>query len=403
MNNIIDKVNRNPVLFSICISILFFGFYVVLLDPVLSKDSYTYSRWADILLKHGFNYKEYFNEVNFYTPPFLYSGFVSVVAMTKKILGDNWQQGIIAINTISYIAISGLISHLIYSTTNNSKAAIFSSVLFILCIECFIWIRYVLSDSTFLFLTVLSTFLLLLLSENKSSKKLWFAGILAILFMATYRPTALPLIIVIVLSYLLFQLNISSQLLRSSIAKYSLSFFISIVLFLIFFMAYIMQDVSRWPLDFARDYLNIISDSYKQGSIIDDRPETFVAHPETFFDYIKIIFIRFYYFFAFSIDAYSVRHSLLNYFVFIPSYVFAILGSYEILSSKSNISEQTWKLGMISLLIVCFTFVFVSFLLIDYDWRYRLVIMPYIFLLAGIGINRLNSYDQIKSNSAIKN
>ena len=108
-------------------------------------------------------------------------------------------------------------------------------------------------------------------------------------------------------------------------------------------------------------------------------------------------------FFAFSIDAYSVRHSLLNYFVFIPGYVFGILGSYQILSSKSNISEQTWKLGMISLLVVCFTFVFVSFLLIDYDWRYRLVVMPYIFILAGIGINRLNRYDQINSNQSIKN
>ena len=84
-NNIIDKVNGNPVLFSICVSMLFFGFYVFLRDPVLSKDSYTYSRWADILIKHGFNYKEYFNEVNFAVPPHLYSGFVTVVALTKKI------------------------------------------------------------------------------------------------------------------------------------------------------------------------------------------------------------------------------------------------------------------------------------------------------------------------------
>ena len=393
MNNIIDKLNRNPVLFSICVATLFFGFYVALLDPVLSKDSYTYSRWADTLLKHSFNYKEYFNEVNFYTPPFLYSGFVSVVAMTKKILGDNWQQGIVVINTISYIAISGLISQLLYRATNNGIAAIFSSVLFILCIECFIWIRYILSDPTFLFLTVLSTFLLLLLTENKSSKKLWFVCILVMFFLAIYRPTALPSIIVIVLSYLLFQLNISTQLLRSGLAKYSLFFFISIVLLSIFLMAYIMQDIRRWPLDFASDYLNMISDSYQKGNIIDDRPETFVFPPDNFFDYIKIIFIRFYYFFVFSIDAYSFRHSLINYFVFIPSYLFGILGSYELLSSKSSISEKTWKLGMISLLMICSTFVFVSFLLIDYDWRYRLVIMPSIFILAGIGINRFKNYD----------
>jgi hypothetical protein len=393
MNHIIGKVNRNPVIFSIFTALIFFGFYVVLRDPVLSKDSYTYSRWADILLKHSFNYKEYFNEVNFYTPPFLYSGFVSVVAITKKILGDNWQQGIVIINTISFIAISGLISHLLYSTTNNSKAAIFSSVLFILCVECFIWIRYVLSDSTFLFLTFFSTFLFLSLSENKNSKKHWFAVILAVFFMATYRPTALPLIVVIVLSYPLFQLNISSQYLRSIIAKNSLFFFIIIILLSILMMAYIMQDVRRWPLDFASDYLSMIADSYKQGNIIDDRPETFVAAPEAFFDYVKIIFIRFYYFFVFSIDAYSFRHSLLNYIVFIPSYLLGILGSYQILSSKSSINKQTWKLGMISLLIVCSTFVFVSFLLIDYDWRYRLVIMPYIFILAGIGFNKVNSDD----------
>lgn len=158
-------------------------------------------------------------------------------------------------------------------------------------------------------------------------------------------------------------------------------------------MAYIMQDVRRWPLDFASDYLSMIADSYKQGNIIDDRPETFVAAPEAFFDYVKIIFIRFYYFFVFSIDAYSFRHSLLNYIVFIPSYLLGILGSYQILSSKSSINKQTWKLGMISLLIVCSTFVFVSFLLIDYDWRYRLVIMPYIFILAGIGFNKVNSDD----------
>lgn len=389
------RVFRNPVLLSVFTSIIFFGFYAILRDPILSKDSYTYARWADILIKHSFNYKAFFNDVSFVVPPYLYSGFVTVVALTKKILGENWQQGVVTVNAIAYISVSALISHLVFTTTKNSKAAIFSSSLFILCVECFIWVRYVLSDATFLFIIVFSTYLLFLLSEKKGSKKLWFTGIFTILFIATYRPTSLPLLIVIMLSYSLFQLNISSQIYRSSIAKYSLSFFVISVSISIFLMAYIMQDISRWPIDFARDYLNIISELYKQGNIVDDRPETFVANPETYFDYIKVIFNRFYYFFAFSIDAYSPRHSLLNYFIFIPSYVFGIIGAFYILSSKSNISEQTWKLGMISLLIVCFTFVFVSFLLIDYDWRYRLVIMPYIFILAGVGISKVLSSDEI--------
>ena len=237
------------------------------------------------------------------------------MALTKTIFGENWQQGIVFINLITYIAIAGLISHLVFRATNNNIAAILSSLLFIFCAECLIWIRYVLSDATFLFLTVISSYLFLL-AQNSRSKKLLFSSVLMLFILASYRPTAFPIITVIVLCYLLFQLNLSSQLIRSVVIKYSLSIFLFILIVSILIMAYLMQDINRWPVNFARDYLNLISDLYKQGNIIDDRPETFVSSPETYIDYIKFILIRFYYFFVFSIEAYSIRHSILNYLIF---------------------------------------------------------------------------------------
>ena len=91
-------------------------------------------------------------------------------------------------------------------------------------------------------------------------------------------------------------------------------------------------------------------------------------------------------FFQFYVPQYSPLHNILNSMFFIPTY----LSLFFLMVSKS--------INKIEILVIIFfifaTAFFHTFTVIDYDWRYRLVLIPFLCNLFAIGFQKiLYKYD----------
>ena len=115
----------------------------------------------------------------------------------------------------------------------------------------------------------------------------------------------------------------------------------------------------------------------KQGMIIHDRPNTWVSSPNSFLDVVLIYIWRIVNFFNPYASTFSLFHIFLN---FIQSALILIsIIIWLFISSSFKIKDKIFFLIILLSLSVAS---FHSFILIDYDWRYRFpIILPLIMLI----------------------
>ena len=111
--------------------------------------------------------------------------------------------------------------------------------------------------------------------------------------------------------------------------------------------------------------------------IIHDRPDTWVSSPNNFFDIVIIYTLRMVNFFNPYASTFSLLHILLN---FIQTILIAIsLIIWLFLVSFTGTKD---KLFLFNILLSLSVASFHSFILIDYDWRYRFpIILPLIMII----------------------
>lgn len=158
-----------------------------------------------------------------------------------------------------------------------------------------------------------------------------------------------------------------------------------------------MQHIDRWPVSFARRYLELIATHYAEGRIIDDRPELNLSQPTVYTNYIIIILTRMYYFFVFAIDAFSARHVIYNLLTFPPIYLLGLLFWVgEIIRPDVRMDQKIRVVGLTSTILIVLIVLFNSLLMIDYDWRYRAPAIPFMVILASLGVRNSLSWLQAK-------
>ena len=366
-------------------SLLLLSGYVMIRGVVMSPDSHTYSAWAERLLVHNYDVFAYLSDVNFPVPPIMYLGFVSLVALAKDLFGNHWNTAIVLLNIVVHTASVTLVSRMVEELSGSRLAALVVGLLFLACLEVFLWVPYVLSDTTFMGLASLYLAVASMALMERRGRRAWLLSVVALsTLMLVFRPTAVPLIAATVLTLCWVQVTVAWQ--QRSQAR------VVGVLLLVGFAvasiggAYVMQAPERWPIEFAKEGISALSHYYDLGCVVHDRPQTFLAPPETYAGYLGLFLYRYLFFFVFLLEAFSGFHNFVNLLVFVPVYGLGLVAVVEMFRSDSCFSRWQWNSGLLALVMVIFTAMFASFLLIDYDWRYRLPVMPAMFMLAGLGM-----------------
>jgi len=358
--------DKKYIYISLLLSFSIIAFYHISNGYVMSPDSYTYSRWADELIKLEFNFISYYAQNTFIAPSFFYTTPVLIISLMKVIFEAEWQTAFLIFN-LSLLLLSQLLiikSLLLLEV----RPVLISLTMFVLItsVDLLVWPRYVLSDMIFSFLVILSIYIMI---KGFVTGKLNFIGIISVIgIIFLSRPSSLPILFTFFSFFVITRFQILTK------PKIILLLFLLFFIITPLFFSYLHQ-LSEINLN-ENKLTGFLFSMVKEGMIIHDRPETWISSPISFIDVSYLYFIRLINFFRPYIDAFSSIHILLNSLVAI-----IILFSITIWIFFGGKIKSHDKTILFILLLSFFVAAYHAFTLIDYDWRYRFpIIMPLIMI-----------------------
>jgi hypothetical protein len=361
-------------------------------SPVLSPDSYTYSRWADQLLAMHFNYIAWSRGIDFVVPPLTYAGWVTIVAFDKLALGPAWARGILVLNLVLATAVAFMVLRLVGRLTSSTILVAGATAAFLVGFELFLWIPYALSDVSFMFLACVVVYLICSYLGTDRPPSPLRAGVpfLVALLALLYRPAALPLfVLAIVAAAAARRVQFADGVRLALLARRAAVVLVALVAVVVVIDSILMSNPGLWPFPFLSSWIHELSQEYRQGMVVYGRPETFHRPPGTTLDYLWLNIDRLRSFFVFTAPSFSRPHQFANIAFFVPVYVGWLVALWSILRSKAFLNRGLWWATGIGTLFVVFFAVFHSLQQIDFDWRYRLPCLPILILLGAIGWHQL--------------
>ena len=334
----------------------------------MSTDSKRFSRWADDLIRLDFNLYEFFSIDKKFNMPslFFYSVPVVFIALCKVIFVNEWQFAFLILN-LSFVFFS-LIIFVKSLLLINVRPVLISLTLplIVASVDILIWPKFILSDMIYAFLVLLSVYFII---KGIIKDKINYLELSIIIFLLlASRPSSISAVFAILSFIIISKFPIFMK--QKNILLFILITFIStpFLFGLVYlFIEFYFDNIAK--VDFYTDMV-------KNGMIIHDRPETWVNQPKNFIDIVYIYFLRLINFFNPYASTFSIVHIALNAIqsvsILVSVFIWFFFGGHIKIYDK------------IFLFIILLSFsvaAFHSFILIDYDWRYRFpIILPLILL-----------------------
>ena len=368
------KYGTSILYLSILISFLLITYYNLSIEFIMSPDGHQYSGWADDLIKLNFNFYNFYFQNTFFTPSYMYTLTVVLIALSKFFFGAIWQYVFL---TINYILL--FFSLIIFSKTllllKVRPILIALTVLsLILSVDLLTWPRYILTDTIFSFFVMLVVYVII---KSIIREKFYFFFLIFLsVMMFLSKPNSLPYIFTIWMFILLFksQINYTPRFIILSI------FTLVITIPIIFSILHHLMEIylsDNTQVAYLLEYAN-------KGIVVLARPETFIHPPITFADNLYLYFIKLIIFFKPYAATYSMIHTILNTFQAFLMIFSIIIWSYL----NENIKSVNATFLFILLLSLSVS-AFHSFTIMDFDWRYRFPLILPLIMLFPISIEML--------------
>jgi multisubunit Na+/H+ antiporter MnhF subunit len=332
----------------------------------LSSDSRLYSTWGDLLLANHFNVHAFLTRTTFVVPPVLYIGWVTIVAAAKLLFGPSWAAGIVALNWVSFVVVVYLTLSTIQSLTRSPGAVLLGGLLCLVTVDIMNIEPFVLSDLVFVALSTC-----IIAAAVRGTPEARAAGTCFVAAACVLRPTAAPLVVFWVLALLVRDRDVTAAQLRAGAVL--IAFLLAIA---VLADARIMMRPATWPFAAGSGWVQQLSREYHRGIVVFDRPATFAAPPVTYGAFVALTLRKWLFYFAPVAGDYSAAHKAASLLFFVPLYLFAA------------IALLTWRDRRVKALIVLYVLAFSAFHAvqqIDFDYRYRLPVLPALMVLAGVG------------------
>tara|TARA_Y100000996_G_scaffold332390_1_gene268679 strand:- start:375 stop:1169 length:795 start_codon:yes stop_codon:yes gene_type:complete len=238
--------------------------------------------------------------------------------------------------------------------------------LIVLSVDILTWPKFILTDMIYAYLVLLATFFVI--KGIVKNKTYFFQLALVMLLLLATRPSSFPVNFIIIFFILISNFEFLFK------SKWILIFFLALLFLTPFMFALIYSFVELNFNEIAR--IEFITTMVKEGVIVHDRPDTWVDQPNSFLEIANIYFLRLINFFNPYASSFSMLHFLLNLLQTFIVIISIFLWLY--------ISNKTISINKIIAYILLLSFsvaAFHSFILIDYDWRYRFpIILPLLML-----------------------
>jgi hypothetical protein len=355
------------IVFAACFSLI--AYYHLSSGFSMSTDSVRFSRWADELIRLDFNLYEFFSIDKAYHRPslFFFSVPVLLIALCKVIFVNEWQFAFLLFNlTLVFLSLLIFTKSLLLISVRPILISLTLPII-VISVDILTWPKFILSDMIYAFLVLLGTYSIIKGVIKNKINYLELSIIILLLFAS--RPSSIPVIFIIVLFIIISKLQIF-------LSQKNILLFILIIFFSIPFILGLAYSFIEFNFNGIAK-IDFLTKMVKEGMIIHDRPETWVNKPDNFIDIIFIYFLRLINFFNPYASTFSIVHIFLNVLQ-----IALILLSISIWSFYGNYIKIFNKIFLFIILLSFSVAAFHSFILIDYDWRYRFpTILPLIMLV----------------------
>lgn len=345
---------------------------------VLAPDSYTFSIWADSLIKAQWNVASFLESVRAIHPVQHYLIPVTILALAKNFAGEGWVQLFFGFNILLTIMIAGLFYYISLALKICNLGTIIGCFsVFIISTDFLIWPRYLLTDILFAFLvaTLIACFIATLFENSKVGKIL---SLIVCLLIILSRPTWIPYVTVTIL-FLLMPLKFIKPLpVVTILATGVLSVAIAGASFV-----FLYSNIAEFNSFAAVDWL----DQWVQGGVVvHDRPNTYVDNmTRNYVDLTYLYLKRVIYFFSFYSTDWSFGHKAFNT-IWMTSFWCCLILCFN----RWDRLESAIKVLICYLTaLILGAALFQSFILIDYDWRYRFPLIVPMGIIISIGASNL--------------
>jgi len=342
---------------------------------VLSPDSHTYLRWSEALVASGFDLSQWLMEDGkLWMQKLFYLMYVAALAGVKTLGGTSWQALALTLQLsllIVTLYLWGLTLRILH------VPPVWIAVFFfmhLVSVDHLIWPRYLLTDTLYVAGVAFAVLHALRFVQAASVQR----GVLLFLTfccLGLTRPTAAPLLAALSLWVVLARYSLSI-LSRLSVMAFGMTLAVGLAL--------IIKTIYMPNNEPALGILGFAVRGIFGGEVIDDRPSTWVAPPESVLELSLFLIRRFIAFFSVTHEHFSLMHNLLN--SLLAAYILLGVGAFvfhRVATSPHN--EILRRFGVLIALLVGFVALFHSFILIDYDWRYRYPLIDPILVLATLG------------------
>ena len=371
MKNIFSNSWRYGNLFLIILFVVSFSIialYILKTGFSMSSDSERFSRWADDLIRLKFNFYDFFliEKISLRPHLFFFSLPVSLIALCKIIFVNDWQFAFLLLNLLLvFFSLIIFVKSLLLIGVRPILIAISLPVI-VISVDILIWPKFILSDMIYAFLVIFASFFII---KGIVKNKIYYLELFLIIFLLlASRPASFPVVFSIIFFLTIAKFKILFEPKRILLFLLILFIFTPILYTLAYyFIEYNLNEIVKF---------NFITNMVKEGIIIHDRPDTWVDQPNSFLEITNIYFLRLINFFNPYASSFSMLHFLLNLLQTFIIIISIFLWSY--------ISNKTIDINKIITYILLLSFsvaAFHSFILIDYDWRYRFpIILPLLML-----------------------
>ena len=379
INEIISKnwKHKNKILYlSVLLTFLIIAYYILRSGFVMSSDSMRFSRWADILISLDFNLYEFFliEKANHRPPLFFFSLPVLLIALSKVIFSSEWQFSFLILNIfLVFFSLIIFVKCLLLIKVRSILISVTLPVI-ALSVDILTWPKFILSDMIYSFLVLYAVYFIIKSIVHNNINYLEFFAIIFLLIVS--RPSSIPVVIAILLFIIILRFKILSN-------QKKILFFISIIFVSTPFILGSVYSFMELNLNHIAK-VNFLIGMVNDGMIIHDRPETWVNKPNSFIDVVYIYFLRIINFFNPYAATFSMIHIALN-----TLQTLLILFSISVWIICGGYSKLENKIFFFIIILSFFIAAFHSFILIDYDWRYRFPILLPLIILFPVSLENI--------------
>jgi hypothetical protein len=359
---------------AIVVALAAHGLPALFLGVKAAPDTLTYSHWADRLIAVHFDYARYLAATAYWNvPPVLYAFFVTIVAVAKLIAGQSWQVLIVVLQVIAD-SITAVLVAILASRFGGPYSPIAAIVLYAITFDIAVWVRFPLTDIFFMCASF-AAFACAVWPERTNAIRL--AGIAITIIAALLRPVGfLWLILIAVIAIL----DRWPRLRRPALFTGAFS-----ALLLAFTHTYFMMHPERWPFRALRVGIEWNARQYLAGVVVQDRPAIAHATPVGALDFCLITIDRIAHFYAIFVSGFSALHVAAALIVYVPLFALAAMATVSALRQSS---QRAFVIRMSAVVIVV-AGLWHALTNLDFDWRYRLPLLPHFIFLASVGSDLL--------------